>query len=121
VDPELLDQARRALGAWQAGDLSVLEPLLAPDVELLWWKPGEWDCHGRDAVLALLRDRAPTGAGRADVDLTEIGDSLVVTRRSRRSRQQAGARPATLVTFSEGKVVSMRQFRTLAEALAAAR
>ena len=121
MDPALLADAREALTAWQAGDLSALEPLLAPEVELLWWEPGEWDCHGREAVLALLRDRAERGAGKTWVDLIEAGDGLVVARRGMVTEgPEAGTRPATLVTFREGKVVSLRQFRSRSEALAAA-
>jgi ketosteroid isomerase-like protein len=122
MDAELLARARDALAAWQAGDLSALEPLLAPDAELLWWEPGDWDCHGRETVLDTLRDRARRGAGKARVDLIEAGDSLVVARRGMvRQGPEAGTRPATLVTFSKGRVVSMRQFRSREEALAAVR
>jgi ketosteroid isomerase-like protein len=120
VDSELLAQARAALAGWQRGDLAALEPLLDPDVELLWWEPGDWDCHGREAVLAVLRDRRSRGSGRASVDLIEAGeDALVVARkRTARSGPAAGLRPATLVTFRAGKVVLMRQFRSREEALA---
>jgi ketosteroid isomerase-like protein len=121
MDTELSERARAALVSWQHGDLSALEALLDPEVELLWWKPGEWDCHGRDAVLALLRDRAQRGAGKAEVDLIETGDALVVSRTEMVTEDpQASTRPATLVTFREGKVISMRQFRGREEALAAA-
>ena len=113
-------EARAALAAWQRGDLSALEPMLDADVELLWWEPGDWDCHGREAVLGLLRERARQGAGKAGWDLIEAGDSLVVARRETvREGPEAGTRPATLVTFRHGKVVSMRQFRSREDALAA--
>lgn len=121
MDPELLGKAREALAAGQDGDVAALEPLLAPEVELLWWEPGDWDCHGREAVLATLRDRVQRGAGTARVDLIEAGDALVVARRGKVGEgPEAGTRPATLVTFREGKVVRMRQFRSREEALAAA-
>ena len=82
MDSELLDRARAALAGWQTGDLSGLEPLLDPNVELLWWEPGDWDCHGREAVLAVLRDRRSRGSGRSAADLIEAGkDALVVARR----------------------------------------
>jgi hypothetical protein len=61
MDKETLEQARAGLLAWQAGDVQALEPLLDPEVELTWWEPGEWDCRGREAVLALLRDRVSEG------------------------------------------------------------
>ena len=64
MDAELLRRARSALASLQQGDLTALEPLLHPDVELLWWRPGDWDCHGREEALSLLRERAREGAGK---------------------------------------------------------
>jgi ketosteroid isomerase-like protein len=121
VDAELLSQARAGLAGWQRGDLSALESLLDPDVELLWWEPGDWDCHGRGEVLSLLRKRVQEGAGKADVDLIEAGDNALVVARLEMVTEGPGAntRPATLVIFRDGKVVSMRQFRSREEALAA--
>ena len=81
MDPELLERARSALASWQRGDLSVLEELLDPSVELLWWQPGEWDRHGREAVLAHLRQRAAQGAGRGEVEVTEVADDLLLVSR----------------------------------------
>jgi ketosteroid isomerase-like protein len=123
MDMELLERARAALANWQHGDLAALEPLLDPEVELLWWEPGDWDCHGREAVLALLRERTRRGAGRAEIELIEAGDDVLVVSRKRTVRDgpQAGTRPATVVTFRDGKVVSMRQFRSREEALASIR
>ena len=37
MDAELMESARAGLQAWQEGDLSALEELLDPDVELFWW------------------------------------------------------------------------------------
>ena len=123
LDSRLLEKARDALARWQRGDLSALEPLLDPTVELLWWEPGDWDCHGPDAVVALLRDRARRGGRRAAVELLEAGaDSLIVARKGTvRSGPESGTRAGTLVTFRNGKVVAMRQFRSADEALEAAR
>jgi hypothetical protein len=53
MDADLMTRARAGLEAWQQGDVSALEPLLDPEVELLWWEPGEWDC--RDAALSAAR------------------------------------------------------------------
>ena len=122
MSSELMERARVGLEAWQRGDVDALEPLLDPSVELTWWEPGEWDCHGRDEVLALLRERAEEGAMRAEVELVDAGeDALVVARRATvQDGPEAGFRPATLITFRDGRVVSMRQFRHREEALAAA-
>jgi ketosteroid isomerase-like protein len=123
MDAGLLARARAGLEAWQRGDASALEPLLDPDAELLWWKPGDWDCHGRDAVVSLLRERASRRAHRAAVELIEAGDQVLVVSRVEvvRKGSEAGRRPATVVSFRNDKIVTMRQFRSLEEALAAAR
>ena len=81
MDVELLARARAGLEAWQRGDASALEPLVDPDAELLWWKPGDSDCHGRDAVVSLLRERASHGAHRAAMELIEAGDKVLVVSR----------------------------------------
>jgi len=123
MEPHLLERAREALAGWQRGDVSALEPLLDPAVELLWWEPTEWDCHGREAVLAPLRDRARRGPGRARVELIEVGDDALVVGGTRgvREEPEMGAASRTLVVFRDGKVISMRQFRGRDEALDAAR
>ncbi len=122
MDEKLLTEARSALAGWQRGDLAALEPLLDHDVELLWWEPGDWDCHGREAVLKVLQDRGSRSSGRAVVELVEAGDEALVVarRRTARSGPAASMKPATLVTFRHGKVVLMRQFRSREEALATA-
>jgi len=51
-----------------------LEPLLDPAVELLWWERGEWDCHGREAVLSCLRERVASGVNGGEIDLAEAGE-----------------------------------------------
>lgn len=123
---ELMDQARQGLAAWASGDLTALADLLDPDVELLWWTPGAWDCAGKNEVLALLSERIDEDSP-ADVDLTEItsetdGPALLVERRQVvPSGPEAGLRPATLVTFRDGLVVRMQQYRSRADALADAR
>jgi ketosteroid isomerase-like protein len=123
MSAELLEMARSGLEAWQGGDVDALAPLLDPEVELTWWKPGEWDCHGRGAVLALLRERTSEGAGSAKIELIDAAeDKIVATRAAIVSEgPAAGLRPATLITFRDGKAITMRQFRDRSEALAAAR
>ena len=83
---ELLDKARTGLEAWLRGDVDALAPLLDPEVELLWWESGEWDCHGRDEVLSLLRQRKSEGAGAAEVELIDAGGEAIVASRIATSR-----------------------------------
>jgi ketosteroid isomerase-like protein len=120
---ELLEMARSGLEAWQRGDVDALAPLLDPEVELTWWEPGEWDCHGREAVLTLLRERKGEGSGRAEVELMDAGDDAIVATRivTVPDGPVSRLRPATLITFRDGRAITMRQFRDRSEALAAAR
>jgi ketosteroid isomerase-like protein len=123
MDSDLMLRIRAGLEAWQRGEVSALEPLLDPAVELLWWERGEWDCHGRDAVLQCLRERVATGAGGAELELVEAGeDRLVVSRQGvAADGPAAGLSPATLIALRDGKVVSMQQFQSREQALAAPR
>jgi ketosteroid isomerase-like protein len=116
-----MDEVRRGLVAWQRGDVARLTELFAPDVELLWWTPGDWDCHGRDAVLTLLSERAAS-APPAEVDITEVDPNTVLVERRNTvpDGPEAGLRPATLVRLQDGKVVHMRQYRSRQDAIAEA-
>ena len=117
MKPELLDRVRAALEGWLQGDVKPLEDLLDPDVELLWWKTGEWDCHGKQEVLALIKQRAAQRTSGVSIDVAEAGeDALIVTRGGTPSE---GELPATLITFRGGMIVKMHQFRTAEEALKA--
>jgi ketosteroid isomerase-like protein len=112
---------RHGLEAWQQGDVAALAELLHPDVDLLWWTPGDWDCHGKDQVVALFTERASASA-QASVDLTDVDDhTLLVHRRDPvTDGPEAGFRPATLVRFRDGQVVHMQQYRSREDALAGA-
>ena len=52
------DMVRSSFEAFLRGDLESLGRAMDPAVEWLWFEPGEWDCHGRDTVLARLGERA---------------------------------------------------------------
>lgn len=113
MDAELMDRSRAGLEAWMRGQVSALEPMLDPEVELVWWEPGDWDCHGREEVLSLLRERADTDPASA-VELIDAGPQMLVVSRTTTVQDgpEAGFKPATAVRFRDGKVVSMRQYRS---------
>ena len=123
MDSDVMLRMRAGLEAWQRGEVSALEPLLDPAVELLWWERGEWDCHGRDAVLGCLRERVASGVNGGEIDLAEAGeDRLVVSRRGVLDEgPAAGLSPAALIALRDGRVVSMQQFQSRDDALAAPR
>ena len=118
MDADLILKVRAALDGWFNGDLKPLEQLLDPNVELLWWRTGEWDCHGKDEVMALLSQRAAQRGPAVNMDVSEVGEeALIVTRKAEGSE---GELPATLITFQNGLIIKMHQFRSAAEALKAA-
>jgi ketosteroid isomerase-like protein len=114
-----MEQARRGLAAWQRGDVPALADLLDPDVELLWWTPGNWDCHGKAQVVALLTERA-SAEPPAEVEIVDIDESTVLVERRHPvpDGPEAGFRPATMVRFREGRIVHMQQYRSRQDALA---
>lgn len=121
MNQELLESVRAGLDAWRRGDLSALEDLLDPGVDLLGWKAGEWDCHNRADVLQLLRERYEQGFARGDLELIDAGDDVLITV-SRPSEVGGPGWPdetATVITFRDGKAVHMRQYQTRDDALAA--
>ncbi len=114
-----MERARRGLAAWQRGDVDALADLLDPDVELLWWTPGDWDCHGKDQVVALLTERL-NAEDPAEVEIEDIDGSTVLVERRYTvlDGPEAGFRPATVVRFRKGRVIQMQQYRSRQDALA---
>jgi ketosteroid isomerase-like protein len=120
MDAELMERARAGMQAWQDGDLSALEELLDPDVELFWWEPGEWDCHSRDDVLRVLAQRQREGVNRAEVELIDAGEDVLVSVSHTVDRPDWPDEPATVIRFRDGKAIEMHQFKSREEALTAA-
>ena len=120
MSTELLEMARSGLEAWHRGDVDALAPLLDPDVELTWWEPGEWDCHSRDDVLRLLAQRRSEGVNRAEVELIDAGEDVLVSVSHTVDRPDWPDEPATVIRFRDGKAIEMRQFKSREEALTAA-
>jgi|SRR5579884_560888 len=120
MDAELMEKARAGLQSWQNGDLTALEELLDPDVELLWWEPGEWDCHSSDDVLRVLAQRQEEGVNRAEVELIDVGEHVLVSVSHPVHRPDWPDEPATVIRFRDGKAIEMRQFKSREEALTAA-
>ena len=118
MNADLTVKVREALEGWINGDLGPLERLLDPNVELLWWRTGEWDCHGMEQVMSLLKQRAGQRGPAVNMDVAEAGDdALIVTRKTEPSE---GDLPATLITVQNGLIIKMHQFRSSEEALKAA-
>ena len=52
---------RSSFDAFLRGDWDALAQVMDPDVEWLWYEPGDWDCHDRSKVLATLFERQREG------------------------------------------------------------
>jgi ketosteroid isomerase-like protein len=52
---------RSSFDAFLRGDWEALSRFMDPEVEWLWYEPGDWDCHDRKKVLATLFDRQREG------------------------------------------------------------
>ena len=114
MKPELIEKVRAALDGWLEGDVTPLADLLDPDVELLWWRSGDWDIHGKKDVLALVKQRAAQRPPGVTIDVSEAGDdALIVTRVAAAGE---GPLPTTLIRFRDALIVKMQQFRSAEEA-----
>ena len=114
--------AREGLEAWRAGDFQTIERILDPEVEWRWFEPGEWDCHSRDDVMRTLRERYEQGFAKGDLEFRDGGDDAVIV--VSHPREIGGPEwpeeTATVMTFRDERVISMQDFRSEAEARAAA-
>ena len=113
--------ATAGLAAWRRGDFHGVAAILDPRVEWKSFEPGEWDCHGRDDVMRTLRERYEQGFARGELDLSDAGTNTVIAHShpSAVGGPEWPAETATVMRFEAGAVVSMQDYETKAEALAA--
>ena len=111
------------LAAWRQNDFDEVEALL--DAHATWRapEPGEWDCVGRDAVVALLRERHAQGFAADDFGVSELGREtvLVVSHPARIGGPDWPDENAMVVTVREGRIVSIQDHWTREAALEAVR
>jgi ketosteroid isomerase-like protein len=114
--------AREGLQAWRRGDFETLEQLFDRDVTWGWLEPGEWDCKNRADVMRTLRERHEQGFARGEVEFREAGEDaiIVVTHPRELGGPEWPAETATLMSFRDGRVVSMRDYKTELDAQDAA-
>ena len=113
--------AREGLAAWRKGDFGSVEEILDPKVEWHATEPGEWDCHGRDEVMETLREGYDQGFAKGDMEFREGGENAVIVgaHPSEIAGSDSPPEVATVMQFQNERVVSMQDYRTGAEALAA--
>jgi ketosteroid isomerase-like protein len=116
---ELTAIASEGLEAWRRGDFATLERILDPDVEWFWIEPGEWDCHNRDDVMRVVRERYEQGFAKGTSEFRDAGKDalIVVSHPSEIGGAEWPAEVATVMRFRDGRVVLMRDYPTVAEAL----
>jgi ketosteroid isomerase-like protein len=117
-----MDIARQGLEAWRAGDFQTIERILDPNVEWRATEPGAWDCLSRDDVMQTLRERYEQGFTKGDLQFRDGGvDAVVVIAHpSEVGGPEWPDETATVMTFRNNRVVSMQDYRTETEAVAAA-
>lgn len=117
-----LTLAKEGLDAWRRGDLSVIEKMLDPMATWRWFEPGEWDCENREDIVRTLGERYEQGFAKGRMELVDAGPGRVIA--VSWPRELGGdewpAETATVISFRDGKVVSMQDYRTRDDALAAA-
>jgi ketosteroid isomerase-like protein len=113
--------ARRGLEAWRKGDFETIEEILDRNVEWRWVEPGEWDCHDRNDVMRTLRERYDQGFAKGSLEFRDAGENavIVVAHPSEIGGAEWPAETATVMKFRGGRVVSMQDYRTEADARAA--
>jgi ketosteroid isomerase-like protein len=123
-DEELV---RRGYEAVLHGDLELLEDLMAPDLSWRWWERGPWDCESREEALAVIGERLSQRAIGELRQVTDLGEGRVLVVLGLRADSEISgadlglpkghAETAHVVTIRDGKVVTMQDYRSAAEAL----
>ena len=121
MDSKPTEIAREGLEAWRKGDFETIEEILDPNVEWHATERGEWDCHGRDDVIRTLRERYDQGFARGELEFRDGGEQavIVVSHPSEIGGPDWPSETATVMQFRNERVVSMQDYRTEAEAIAA--
>jgi ketosteroid isomerase-like protein len=119
--------ARHGYEALMRGELEVLEHLMAPDLTWHWWERGPWDCNSRDEALAVIRERLGQNAIGELREVTDVGEGRVLVVTGLRPDSEISAadlglpeghdETANVITIRDGKVVSMQDYRSRAEAI----
>ena len=104
---------RSSFDAFLRGDWDALARVMDPEVQWLWYEPGDWDCHDRKKVLATLFERRREGM--------VTGLNAVVAADDRVFVEIAGPRHACMVvTVRDGRIVRMQDYPDRAAARAGA-
>jgi ketosteroid isomerase-like protein len=121
MSQQTLELAKRGFAAWREGDFDTVESIMHPDVQWRWYEPGEWDCHSREDVMRVVRERYDQGFAPGDIEFIDGAPDVVIV--VAHPREIGGEdwpeETATALTFRDGKVADMQDHRTKEDALAA--
>lgn len=110
---------RSSFDAFLRGDWNALAQVMAPDVQWLWYEPGDWDCHDRRKVLSTLFDRQREGVVTALNDVVAVDERVFVEVTVPRSAERGlpSGRACMVVTVRDGRIVRMQDYPNRAAAL----
>jgi ketosteroid isomerase-like protein len=120
MSDETMRLAREGFSAWQRGDFETMEAMLNPAVRWRSHEPGEWDCHSRTDVINVIKERYEQGFARGELEFVDGGPDkvIVVAHPPVIGGEEWPAEVATVITFRDGDVTDMWDYRTKEEALA---
>lgn len=114
-----VERVRRGYEAAAAGDYSLIQEMLDPEVK---WHGGDpaSGCQNRAQAMRFLQDASSRGPLGRLVDVLDAGDRVVVIMEPRRAPGAASELRANVTTFRDGRVVEMVAYETPAAAREAA-
>jgi hypothetical protein len=122
-----VERIRRGHEALELGDLEPSAATLAPNATWHAWEPGPWDCTNREQILGTLKDRVDRGLIGPIKELVELDENRVlllmkIPADSPATREMLGIESdqdeiANVITLRGGQIVSMRDYRSKADAL----
>jgi uncharacterized protein len=113
---------RSSFDAFLRGDWNALAEVMAPDVQWLWYEPGDRDCHDRRKVLSTLFERQREGVVTALEDVVAVDERVFVEVTGPRLVESGlpGGHACMVVTVRDGRIVRMQDYPNRAAALAGA-
>jgi uncharacterized protein len=113
---------RSSFDAFLRGDWEALSRVMDPNVEWLWYEPGDWDCHDRKKVLATLFERQREGVVTGLNAVVAVDERVFVEVIGPRLEQWGlpGGQACMVVTVRGGRIARMQDYPDRAAALAGA-
>lgn len=113
---------RSSFEAFLRGDWDELSRVMDPDVQWLWYEPGDWDCHDRKKVLETLFERQRDGVVTGLNNVVAVDERVFVEVTGPRLEQWGlpEGQACMVVTIHDGRIVLMQDYPSRAAALAGA-